>query len=282
MCTYKGNAGHLMQHWTLCELLVTASRHTSGTSGLSFIDAHAMAPLANERQVNDALFTHVESCLPNRCESAYESAWHHLAPSGGYPNSAAFVEKVWEGDFSLLLCEINPTTNAKLEPWLQRVNNLERCKTAELFQGDWRRRIEKGLPSPSATGLADGSLTLISFDPYMYSRHQVAKKRKGNLYPEDIKLAMRATDSLESGMLIQLSTYSANGDNAQGAVISSVDSVMGPKGFALCGKMKVHGNMMSLVYARNVSWAAELTELPGRFEKWLAAVKQGVQLALIH
>ena len=29
MGTYKGNAGHLMQHWTLCELLTAAKRrHT--------------------------------------------------------------------------------------------------------------------------------------------------------------------------------------------------------------------------------------------------------------
>ena len=26
---------------------------------------------------------------------------------------------------------------------------------------------------------------------------------------------------------------------------------------------------MSLVYARNVSWSAELANLPGRFKKWL-------------
>lgn len=63
MGTYKGNAGNLMQHWTLCELLVIAGKHTSE---LSFIDAHAMAPLAREGKTGkqDKWFTRVQNGLP--------------------------------------------------------------------------------------------------------------------------------------------------------------------------------------------------------------------------
>ncbi len=58
MGTYKSNAGNLMQHWTLCELLVIAGKHTSE---LSFIDAQAMAPLARESETGnqDERFTRV-------------------------------------------------------------------------------------------------------------------------------------------------------------------------------------------------------------------------------
>ena len=45
MTTYKGNSGHLMQHWTLCELVNIADNQ--GVPGLNFIDAHAMAPSAS-------------------------------------------------------------------------------------------------------------------------------------------------------------------------------------------------------------------------------------------
>ena len=55
MCAYAGNVGHLMQHWTLCKLLVIACRHN--VPGLNFIDAHAMAPLATDRRRRDPLLT---------------------------------------------------------------------------------------------------------------------------------------------------------------------------------------------------------------------------------
>ena len=117
MSTYKGNAGNLMQHWTLCELLVTAGKHAAG---LSFTDAHAMAPLALERIDGNPGFSRVQAGLLGQ-KSAYEQAWHHLAPNGGYPNSAAFVKEVWNGDFSLLLCETDHSTIGELAPWLKRV-----------------------------------------------------------------------------------------------------------------------------------------------------------------
>ena len=158
---------------------------------MSFIDAHAMAPLARENHRKDCRFTRVEAGLSNNPESVYEQAWHHLARNGGYPNSAVFMEKAWEGDFSLLLCEIDPSTFAELGSWCQRVYKLARCKRAGLFRGDWRDRFDKGLPSPSNAGLADGSLTLVSFDPNMYNRRRGVKdSKKWNLYPDDMELAL--------------------------------------------------------------------------------------------
>ena len=84
MCSYKGNVGHLMQHWALCELLNIAGKHTSG---LNFIDAHAMAPWATRRgpkkNTRDyKLFDRVLDGLPGQ-DSAYERAWHSLIQKPG-------------------------------------------------------------------------------------------------------------------------------------------------------------------------------------------------------
>ena len=264
MCAYAGNVGHLMQHWTLCELLDIAGRHN--TPGLNFIDAHAMAPLATKKkqptdakrkQPTDAKFDRAQARLPNPTGSDYEQAWHYLAPSGGgYPNSAAFVNAVWKQDFALLLCEIDDATCKVLAPWLQCVDKTENCRAAKLFRGDWRNRFAEGLPSPIEAGLADGALTLVTFDPNMYNRHQgVANQNPRNLYPQDVKIAMRAMDRLEGGVLLQLSTYSANYANSQGDVIQSLREILESKSnaFNLTAQAQVNGNMMSLVYARNVS-----------------------------
>ena len=273
MTAYKGNAGHLMQHWTLCELLVAAGKHTSG---LHFIDAHAMAPLAHTRTDTDANFDHVRGGLPGQ-GSAYERAWQQLGPGTGYPNSAAFVEQVWQGDFSLLLCETDCSTVRALKPWMERVSKLESCKGARLFPCDWRKKFAKGLPRPSEVGLDDGSLTLVSFDPYMYNsrrRFDDPKKRdSGNLYPDDLERAVDSMGHVEGGILIQLSTYSTNDTNPQGTVISSVNSILAARKFNLCAivfidKKTYRNTMTSLVYARNVPWWFELADLPARFNDW--------------
>ena len=269
MGTFKGNAGNLMQHWTLCELLVIAGKRSSG---LSFIDAHAMAPLARKRTDYDPVFSRVQARLPGH-ESAYEQAWQRLSPQGeGYPNTAAFVKEIWNGEFSLLLCEADHSTIEELTPWLKRVQKSARCKSVKLFPCDWRKRFDEGLPSASEVGLADGSLTLVSFDPYMYNRHQVAKPKKGNLYPDDIERALRGMSSLEGGILIQLSTYYANDNNSQKDVISSLNAILEPSAFMLCGVVQVNKKMMPLVYAHHVSWSAELANLPDGFKKWRADI----------
>ncbi len=263
MGTYKGNAGNLMQHWTLCELLTIANKHAMG---LSFIDAHAMAPLARERDnkpgYSRPLFDRVRAGLPG--QSVYEQAWHNRDPNGeGYPNSAAFVEKVWKGKVSMLLCEKDKSTVTDLKDWEQTRAGVE------IAEGDWRETLKKGLP--------DTPLTLVSFDPDMYDRRRVDTRNSRHLYPGDLELTLRALASTEGGVLIQLSTYSRGrtNDNPQEAVISSVDSILVGGGFTRAAKVRYDGNMMSLVYARRVSWSAKLAELPGRFEKWLKAQGKG-------
>ncbi len=191
---YMGNVGHLMQHWTLCELLDIAGKHTSA---LSFIDAHAMAPWATRWAVPvDSQFDQVRGRLENQPQSTYERAWHRLVQNEaeeGYPNSAAFVRGVWKGDFSMLLCETDQETITEIKTWLEGVRGLEKCKRAELFPDDWQDgfqgRFGEGLPSAYQLGLADGALTLVvSFDPDRYDRHwERHRENSRRLYPQDIE-----------------------------------------------------------------------------------------------
>ena len=256
MGTYRGNVGNLMQHWTLCELLKVAESHTSE---LSFVDAHAMAPLACARTETDLVFAdgvfkRVQERLPGQ-RSVYEQAWHRLAQGGTcYPNSAAFVKKVWGGDLTLLLCEIDHSTADEIEPWLDG--------SPELFRGDWRDRFKMGLP--------DAPLALVSFDPNTYNKRQSPRRPKPeNLYPGDVELARTALSSLSGGVLVQLSTYSANDSNNQKDVIASLNKILlMESGFTAPVAVKANGNMMSLVYTRGIEWSDELADLPDRFDMW--------------
>lgn len=286
MPTYMGNVGHLMQHWTLCKLLTIAADEDKRIPGLNFIDAHAMAPWSTRRRSGNKIFDRVrDEHLAPDSEIAYERAWHGLLQEhdgeDGYPNSAAFVEKVWEGDFSLLLCEIYPPTVEVIERWLERDEAPQRRLAVEAFEGDWRKRFRRGLPHPSTVGLETGSLTLISFDPYKYdSRQWVQAEPDGNLYLEDMEFVVSKLSQLESGVLIQLSTYSNDrGRNFHEGIRQSLAQIMEPEGFELCAAVEIDDSMMSLIYARNVPWADanvpqenDLANLPADFTAWLNGI----------
>ena len=269
MVTYKGNAGHLMQHWTLCELVDIADEYAPG---LNFIDAHTMAPYAPTRTEirpeRRRRFDSVLAGLPGR-QSVYERAWYQLVRGVGYPNSAAFVNLVWTRDFSMLLCETNPATVTALDTWLSSVQGQPRCKRAKVIPCDWRDRFARGLPKPADVGLPEGSLTFVSFDPDMYSLANVQDNPR-NLYPNDVRQKLLpAMTNVPGPVIIQLSTYdSARGQSPQDAVIASVHSILMDARFTRAAKIRLDGDMMSLVYARDISWWAELANLPRRFDQW--------------
>ncbi len=251
-----------MQHWLFCELLVIIGQHASR---LSFIDAHAMAPLADSRYKKDyssRLFDKVRRCLPNQ-NSRYEKAWKKLDVGDCYPNSAAFLSEVWQGKSSLILCEEDSITAYALRQ--QYAGHAD----VEIAEGDWRERFKRGLPQ--------APLTLFSFDPNMYDRHGPAKKSKHeNMYPSDINLVMDTVDVVCGEILIQISTYSANNDNAQDKVVDSLDKLLNDGGFIRAVKINANGNMMSLVYTRDVGWMDELKSLSDRFDDWLDHIKCSV------
>ena len=279
MGTYKGNKGNLMQHWTLCEVLSVANRHHSA---LNYIDAHAMAPLAMTRTDDDVVFDRVRNALPNGT-SIYEKTWYDLVRGGNsYPSSANLVTKVWAGSFSLLLCEIRRTTADEIEHWLGDVCSLRGYCLADLDRGDWRNQFKQGLPSPTDVGLGHDALTLISFDPYTIGvslNKDLPEKKQGNMYPQDLALVANAVEKVEGGVLLQLSTYSANvgilrqGANSQVMVTAMIDNILGQAGFKLAAKTRPDGNMMSLIYARDIPWADDLAKLGVQFTEWYQRVR---------
>ena len=251
-----------MQHWTLCELVNIADEHAPG---LNFIDAHAMAPWATERRLKspDPTFEGVRRGLPDGL-SVYERVWRQLDwehrggyPNEGYPNSAAFVNRVWTRDFSMLLCEINPQTINALDAWLPSIQRLPKCRRAKVYYGDWRKRFARGLPSPVDVGLLDGSLTLVSFDPFKYSSNRryddinLGKSRtQGDLYPDDVERTLDALDALQDvqgGSVVQLSTYSRLDGNSQEVVIASLAPIFEGRGFAPAEPVRLDEKMMSLI-----------------------------------
>ena len=268
MGTYKGNVGNLMQHWTLCEMLRIANAHAVG---LSFIDSYAMAPWATECTRPDRKFESVKNGLPGR-ESAYERAWHSLfqrKQRRGYPNSSAFVREVWKHNYSLTLCERDFQTADEIEEWLLEARESPRCNEAKLFRGDWRERFVRKLPNPLEAGLPARSLTMVSFDPTIYSSiYSPVRRRATYLYRVDLGLALYALSSVTGPLVIQLSTYSASGKNPQNKVIESVNSALTPSHFQQAAVVRVNGNMMSLIYTREVDWADDLEGLPARFAEW--------------
>ena len=275
MGTYKGNEGNLMQHWTLCEIVSLANPHHSA---LNYIDAHAMAPLASTPECSDKVtevFRYVQDNRANG-QSVYEKAWASLAPppSRAYPNSANFVQHLWQHDLSMLLCEQHPGIAAKLKAWLKSQPLFDRLRRGEVYTGDWRIRFSEGLPSQVDSAPPEDTLTLVSFDPYMISdRPHRYMKKPGNLYPQDLGAIGQALGVVKGAVIVQISTYSANGPNPQPVITSLVDKSLRVYGFRRAAKTRTDGHMMSLVYTRGVN--AELTRalkaLGNRFDTWLRA-----------
>ena len=276
MPPYKGNKGNLMQHWTLCEVLRIAQSHHSA---LNYIDAHAMAPLATRRTGQYPVFDAVKSGLPNG-ESAYEKAWYSLTKTReGYPNSANFVRQVWKGPYSLFLCEKDPATYAFIKDWLCELKATDpNCACAASRCGDWRRAFADGLPHPASVGLPEDALTVISFDPYFVSKSWDRYGEDwGAIYPQDLAVIGDALHALPGTVLVQVSTYSVNGGNSQEEIEQLVDCALQGRAFSRVAKTQVkgkrpnaRGNMMSLIYAREVPWAAgELAHLGQAFSAWL-------------
>ena len=282
MNTYKGNAGNLMQHWTLCEIVDIADE--ANVPGLSFIDAHAMAPCAEEPDDNPGpsgpLFLSARAALPGQ-QSVYERAWYQLASNECYPNSANFVQHVWTRDFSMLLCEKDPSTVTALDAWLPSVRSQPRCKRIKAIPGDWLETFDEGLPSPDQVELPEGSLTLVSFDPNMYNQWTVSQRNPFVLYPDDLRQAAGQLNRLDGGVIVQLSTYSTDYGNSQGDVQNSVYSILTPNGFTQHPVVRVSATysgkaMMSLVYTRDVPapLSKRLKNLPCDFNKWFSKIAQ--------
>ena len=269
MPTYKGNAGNLLQHWVLCEILVEASHHATE---LSFIDAHSMAPWAETRNSSSGYSSRVFDCvcrdLPGQ-RSAYESTWHTLSGlRSGYPNSANFVCTIWPGRCSLLLCESDPETVKELREWTRGADFPRLIDRFEVAEGDWRSRFRRGLPT-------DSDLTFLSFDPMISSQsRKPSRPNPSIIYRNDVDRIARAIDPIAGSLVVQLSTYTANGPNPQADVHNMVKEVTKPFGLELVANVHYDGHMMSLVLGRDLKFADNFSSLPSRFESWVRVAKK--------
>ena len=277
MGTYKGNVGNLMQHWTLCRLLSVARQQH--VTGLNYIDAHAMAPWATHCPDHKREFICVQDGLPGQ-GSDYEGAWHHISIGNanreeGYPSSAAFVRKLWEGPYSLLLCESKDNTANLIQEWFD-TKTFPGCRCRKLFRGDFRDRFRDPLPNPLKEGLPEDSLTLVSFDPDKYDIAPVQQDSR-DLYPGDLVQTLKALKDVDGGILMQISTYSRGNQNpsTQEEVIDSVEKVLAGHGFNRAAKVRANKKMMSLVYARHIEWANLLSGLQQDFDEWRHPCKHG-------
>ena len=66
----------------------------------------------------------------------------------------------------------------------------------------------------------------------MYDRHgPPSEPKRENMYPEDLVSLLEAVHEMPNGILVQLSTYSANNANSQGDVLQQVDNILDTGGF---------------------------------------------------
>lgn len=130
--------------------------------------------------------------------------------------------------------------------------------------------------------LPDGSLTLVSFDPFWYDPTR-GFGGDGNLYLGDIVRLLDVIRNVNGQVIVQLSTYfrGHNNEAPQGVVIPQIDAALTDQRFGDGVVVTVplaqgdgdRQDMMSLVYARGLDhWAAQLQALPARFSAWCRAI----------
>ena len=266
MPTYRGNIGNLLQHWVLCEIVDCCGGQWPR---LRFVDAYSMAPLATERPKShwsSGLFDHARD-RSNR-DSIYEATWSGLSSrESGYPNSAAFLAALWQGEYSMVLCEYDDATVGELRSWKASREREPRCRGVEVAPGDWRQRFETPLP--------DTDPLFLSFDPDMFSCIDAADDGR-KMTSADLARIARAVPAA-GPLVMQLSTYSVNGANTQSKVKAAVIARLNDTGLELLAVVKTDEQMMSLVLGRSCPEAIveTMANMPARFESWLYRLKAG-------
>ena len=232
-----------------------------------------MAPLATERVRSGPsanLFDLVRDRTPGG--TPYERTWRQLVPDRSeYPNSASFLTAMWRGRYSVLLCESEPATVSELQRWATSQRQSPECDDIEIAAGDWRETFERSVATSD-------TLTYLSFDPDKFDRHGSDNPRI--MDPADLDAVAAALEPIRGAVLVQLSTYSANRDNGQEAVAKAVVSGLSEAGFTLLARVRVNGQMMSLVLGRHAGFLGEIGSLPARFDSWLSIVKKQARKTL--
>jgi hypothetical protein len=277
----KANRGNLLQHWSACEVLEELRRALPTDALLRFVDGYAMAPASDftrERATNNqtgAEFRSVRTRLPG-LESVYEQVWAAIVAAGGvatYPSTAVFASHLWKGSISFLLCENDRAAAESCIEWVRTLRRLDRAARSQVAVQNWRKRFLDSVP---LDGVADGispAALFLSFDPDMYDRHSQDVKDPRKMYASDIERINSAlARCITVPTVVQLSTYSANGDNSQSAVVTQIGGLMALHGWKEPVVVRADGNMMSMIFVRGVDMV--LGALPERFSAWRRGVPQ--------
>jgi hypothetical protein len=106
----------------------------------------------------------------------------------------------------------------------------------------------------------------------MFDRHG-SGRNPGNMDPSDLDLLATTVEPIRCGLVVQLSTYSANNANPQAAVTDVVTSGLERSRLQLLAVVRADGNMMSLIFGRNIEAVSSLRAMQARFDSWLTRVK---------
>jgi hypothetical protein len=90
------------------------------------------------------------------------------------------------------------------------------------------------------------------------------------MYPSDLELLAGIAKRTSQGLIVQLSTYSANFDNSQEDVLPHVILLLKDCGLKIVARVSANGQMMSLVLAHNIEWSDYFRLIPPCFNSWLA------------
>lgn len=141
----------------------------------------------------------------------------------------------------MVLCDIDKTTIDDIVEWKR---HLPDEKSIEPHHGDWRPRLRGRLPRVAAC--------IVSFDPYMVIGENPASPSPGQMYLRDLVRAAAAMLEIQCGpLVVQLSTYKAQ-NNSQDKIKPIVEWIMAAVGLELVDTVRVDGNMMSMILARDL------------------------------
>ncbi len=271
----KGNRGNLLQHWVLCELLHRLAQRDF--KHLSLTCTHSMAPWSVPERLEEEddhrcrrVFNVARTREAAERGSVFEEAWFALSPGAGrpYPSSAALVQHVWRSKLSLTLCEASLPVADEIDGWLGSREVRARIAHSALLRGDWRG---------AATGPLfldpDADCLYIEMDPYRYdSRRKGVRKQTdtATVYPEDLTLLTHIVDAEERPIILQLSSFSAQNGNSPRVIEASVRGVLEPCRFVFREIVAVDGQMLSLIFTRDVVISGGLLQ-PG-FSAWLTGI----------
>jgi hypothetical protein len=265
-----------MQHWGLCEVLRRLGQQE--WKDLLLVCTHSMAPWSvPERRADEATnrcrrtFTVARQRLAASRTTVFEGAWHSLSASGGlpYPSSAVFASHVWERGLSLILCETQPSVAEEIDGWLGTPELQARLQNVRLHRGDWRDALDRPLATENC------EVVLIEMDPMRFEHHppgQCCRADRAVLFPEDIERLRAAIEGLTIPVVIQISSFSSNNGNPHHGVEAEIGNRLAPAGFIFQGRIKVGGQMLSLLFCRGTPLFGQGQNTEAAFDSWLSGI----------